>query len=177
MIVRVWSRDQLPADRARLTEVERAELDRLLLGARTDEWIRGRLAMHHVLGGASVTTCDDGAPDYRPAPDARYRSVSLSHDGAWIAVAASERERVAIDLCALDHADRLGPILARLGVTASEPCVAWASIECALKLRRRAIWSLLDGTIGVRDGRVTGIGEDVHVESSTTAHYALAWAA
>jgi hypothetical protein len=179
MIVQVWSRAELTADRGQLTEHERDDLRRLALtGRRAEEWIAGRIAMHRVLGATtSVTTCDDGAPDYRPVPGARYQSVSLSHDGAWIAVAAAEGPEVAIDLCTLDHAERLGPILARLGVVASEPCVAWAAVECALKLRRRAIWSLLDGTIAVADGRVTGIGGEVHVDTRTTADYALAWVA
>jgi hypothetical protein len=179
MTVRVWSRAELMADRGHLTDDERDDLQRLALtGLRAEEWIAGRIAMHRVLGATtSVTTCDDGAPDYRPPPEARYRSVSLSHDGAWVAVAAAEGPRVAIDLCTLDHAARLGPILSRLGVVASEPCVAWAAIECTLKLRRRAIWTLLDGAIAVRDGRVTGIGDEVRVDSLTTADYALAWVA
>jgi hypothetical protein len=178
MTVQVWSRAELGADRDRLTEHERADLERLALtGRRAEEWIAGRIAMHRVLGATSVTTRDDGGPDYRPAHDARYRSVSLSHDGAWIAVAAAEGPQAAIDLCTLDHAARLGPILARLGVVAREPCVAWAAIECVLKLRRRAIWSLLDGTFAFSDGRITGIGDEVRVETRTTADYALAWVA
>jgi hypothetical protein len=179
MTVHVWSRAELTADRGQLTDHERDDLHRLALtGRRAEEWIAGRIAMHRVLGATtSVTTCDDGAPDYRPAPGARYRSVSLSHDGAWIAVAAAEGPEVAVDLCTLDHAVRLGPILSRLGVVANEPCVAWAAIECVLKLRRRAIWSLLDGTIAVSDGHVMGIGDEVRVDSRTTDDYALAWVA
>ena len=179
MTVQVWSRAELGTDRGQLTEDERDDLNGLrLTGRRAEEWIAGRIAMHRVLGATtSVTTCADGAPDYRPPPGARYRSVSLSHDGAWIAVAAAEGPEDAIDLCTLDQATRLRPILARLGVVAREPCVAWAAIECALKLRRRAIWSLLDGTIAVVDGCVTGIGDEVRVETRTTGEYALAWVA
>jgi phosphopantetheinyl transferase len=177
MTVKVWSRAELAE--GHLTDEERDDLRRLALtGRRADEWIAGRIAIHRVLGAAtSVTTCDDGAPDYRPAPGARYQSISLSHDGGWVAVAAAEGSEVAVDLCTIAHAARLGPILARLGVVTNEPCLAWAAIECALKLRRRAIWSLLDGKLAVADGRVSGIGEDVRVDARMTSDYALAWVA
>jgi hypothetical protein len=170
--VRVFSRCELPQSRDALSADERALLDRLgLSGAREREWIAGRAAVHRTIGHAtSVLADDDGAPSRDGW------SVSLSHDADWVAVAAARDRRVAIDLCSVVHEARAARILTRLGVCCDDPCRAWAALECALKLRHRGVWQLLDGTLAVSDGRVSGIGSDVVVESIAHDEYRLAWA-
>jgi hypothetical protein len=177
--VEVFARGDLPELREALTAAERAALDRLgLAGGRAREWIAGRCAARRVLGGgADVLVADDGAPHVAGSPVA----ASLSHDGAWVAVACGTGG-VAVDLCARAHAPRLPRVLARLGVEAREadPCLVFAALECALKLRRRGVWSLLEGGLSVEGGGdralVRGVGDDVRVGWRATGDYALAWA-
>jgi hypothetical protein len=170
----VFTRAELAGEEEFLTSAERAVAPH---GARSTEWALGRAAAHRVLGDTrDVLVEPDGAPRVTDA------ALSLSHDADWIAVAVGEPgSDVAIDLCALTHTPRVARILARLGVVAAAPpCAVWAALECALKLRRRGVWFLLDAALAVRliDGGavVRGIGEDVIVRWEVTETYALAWA-
>jgi hypothetical protein len=175
MKVAVFTRAELDDS---LTAAELRELHLLgYQGPRAAEWVAGRAAAHRVLGMIDVLAEADGAP--RIADGA----LSLSHDGGWVAVATAPSGRVAVDLCARTNRDRISRVLRRLGVY-GDPCMAWAALECALKLRRRGVWALLGDGDAVPlsvdpDGAgavVRGIGEDVHVAWRSGDGYALAWA-
>jgi len=181
----VIDRASLDVGEEGLTPAERGELAAFAFGPRRrSEWVAGRLAAHRALArwlgpgaalGLSTEAC--GAP--RLSADGP--SISLSHDGAWVAVALSRKGRTAIDLCSREHAERLGPILRRLALPdAGDGCQVWAALECALKLRRQGISSLLDRRLELeRQGQkisVLGIGAPAKVEVASKPAYALAWA-
>ena len=176
-----------------LTAAELRELHLLgYQGPRADEWVAARAAAHRVLGLVDVLTEADGAP--RVANGV----LSLSHDGHWVAVALAPSGRVAVDLCARTNRERCAKVLHRLGVY-GDPCMSWAGLECALKLRRRGVWTLLPDSSSI-DSRgenvaagqhglgavsveprgagaiVRGIGDDVAVSWRSGDGYALAWA-
>ena len=173
-----------------LTDRERDNLDRLRhRGSRRDEWIAGRLAARRVLAGRlgaaaqdlSVLSDEDGAP--RVTGGAVPLAISLSHDSGRFAVAlAPGHGRVAVDVCDRVHARRLPAILRRLGVSAThhDPCAIWAAIECALKLRRRAVTTLLGAPLNIAASadriRVSGLGADAECQVASRADHALAWA-
>jgi hypothetical protein len=182
-----------PAPRAELlTDSERDHLDRLRhRGSRRDEWIAGRLAARRVLTGRlgtaaqdiSVLSDDGGAP--RVTGGAFPLAISLSHDGGRVAVAlAAGDRRVAVDVCDRVHARRLPPILRRLGVITDapdDPCALWAALECALKLRRRAVTALLGAPLQITAARpdrirVAGLGADAVCRVVSHADHAFAWA-
>ena len=172
MIVWVGPRGELPGSSDALTPDERALLDALgFAGARAREWIAGRVAVRRAIARSGSVLADASG-----APTCEGWSVSISHDGDWVAVAADRVARVAVDVCCISRAERAERILARLGVRAEDPCLAWAALECALKLRGRGVWSLLDGALAVTDGRVSWIGGDVDVQSRVHPDYRLAWA-
>jgi hypothetical protein len=191
MFVTVLDRRDLDASAERLGPREQRELDALGFGPRRRrEWIDGRIAAHRALGGwlgagaagLALLTDPCGAPRV-VGDDGRGLSVSLSHDGDWVAVAMADGgRRAAIDLCSREHTDRLGPILGRLSVEATglDGCETWAALECVLKLRRRGISSLLDAELAVRGrGRevcVFGIGAPARVEVTSRPAFALAFA-
>jgi 4'-phosphopantetheinyl transferase N-terminal domain len=175
----------------RLTPLERRALTTAAFGPRrADEWIAGRMAAHRVLAdalgaralGLSVINDDDGAPRVDGRADL---AISLSHDGGAVAVAvaAGPGRRAAVDLCALGRAARVGGILRHLGLPAraSHPCAIWAALECALKLQRRSVWSLLDARPRVREyGSALGVSiscAEAMVDFALTPSHALAWAA
>jgi hypothetical protein len=170
----VYARADLPEHVGALRGAERAELAAMRASpARAREWIAGRAAIRRAIGAeVEIATGADGAP--RVAG----HDVSLAHDGAWVAVAIGRGARVGIDLCDRAHAARLARILARVGAgAAGDPCRVWAALECVLKLRRRGVWSLLDGRASVdARGLVSGIGAPVQVAWASTRDYALAWA-
>ena len=170
-----------------LAPAERVELAALGFGPeRRREWVAGRVAVRVALerwlgAGATprgLTTEPCGAPRLSGREDS---PVSLSHDGPWVAVALSARRRVAIDVCSRAHGERLGPILRRLALHAVglHPCQTWAAVECALKLRRRGITSVLDAAVTVEPrGRqviVGGIGAPAAVAVTLEPSFALAW--
>ena len=171
MRVSVFMRDELDDV---LTAAELRELHVLgLAGPRAAEWVAGRAAAHRLLGLVDVLSAPDGAPRIASG------SLSLSHDGDWVAVATAPSGRVAVDLCARAHRERVATVLHRLGVY-GDACMSWAAIECALKLRRRGVWTLLDRGMSVEPqgagAVVRGIGDDVHVAWRSCGGYALAWA-
>ena len=152
MLLAVIPTYAVPPDADRLTGTERAALAGVHGARRRDEWIRGRLAIRRVLGddAGSVLAGADGAP---VVDGGTARSVSLSHDGGWIAVAAAGAEwRLGIDLCLRAHAERVARILAwldvRLGTTV-DPVAAWCALEVGLKLRRWSIEALRDRALAV----------------------------
>jgi len=184
----------------RLTAAELRELQLLgYQGPRATEWVAARAAAHRVIGMVDVLSEADGAP--RVAKGA----LSLSHDGDWVAVATAATGRVAVDICSRAHRERVAKVLRRLGVF-GDPCLAWAAIECALKLRRRGVWTLLgdesstvepsrarvidaaggqvidaaDARLAVEaqgDGAIVrGVGADIRVSWRSCDGYALAWA-
>jgi hypothetical protein len=183
VLTAVIDRATLEDGEAGLTPAERQELAAFGFGPRRrSEWVAGRLAAQRALGmwlgpgaalGLSTEACG--------APRSSAGSVSLSHDGSWVAVAFSSG-RAAIDLCSLAHAERLRPILRRLSLDEAgcHPCEAWAALECALKLRREGIASLLDRRLGLerhaRRIRVLGIGAPAEIEVALEPGYALGWA-
>jgi 4'-phosphopantetheinyl transferase-like protein len=185
----VFACRDLEISRTGLTAAERDQLDRsAFCAARAREWTAGRVAAHralaaHVAPGCELSVLGDasGAPHVAGAD----LGISISHDGAWVAVAVGDG-RVAIDLCARQHDARLVRILDRLGVASdAPPAVAWAALECALKLRRRGVWSLLDADLAIdlatdlaidREARVIGVGPPARVAWTQTGEYALAWA-
>jgi hypothetical protein len=171
MKVAVFTRDELDD---RLTAAELRELHLLgYAGPRAAEWVAGRAAAHRVLGLMDVLAEADGAPRVGNGV------LSLSHDGAWVAVATASSGRVAVDLCSRAHRERVAVVVKRLGVY-GDPCLSWAAIECALKIRRRGVWNLMDGSVTVEPrgagALVRGIGDDVHVAWRSGDGYALAWA-
>ena len=179
MRVDVFTRAELDD---RLTAAELRELHLLgYEGPRAAEWVAARSAAHRVVGMIDVLAEADGAPRVPKG------ALSLSHDGEWVAVATAASGRVAIDLCARGNREQVARVLRRLGVF-GDPCLSWAAIECALKLRRRGVWTLLgDGDAGAPDARVSveahgdgaivrGIGDDVRVSWRSGDGYALAWA-
>jgi hypothetical protein len=174
----------------RLTPLERRALTAAGFGPRrADEWIAGRMAAHRALAdalgaggrGLSVINDDDGSPRVDGRADL---AISLSHDGAAVAVAVAvgPGRRASVDLCALGRAARVGGILRHLGMPARalHPCAIWAALECALKLQRRSVWSLLDARPRVReDGSALGVSiscAETMVDLALTPSHALAWA-
>ena len=149
-----------------------------------------RRTLCHLLGDAarvvSVVTASNGAPRARGRPDL---AISLSHDGAWVAVATTRRQgqraRVAIDLCDAGHGDRVRRLLGRLSINGVgaplSPCATWAALECVLKLRGLGIASLLDARLGLSHleagtAEISGLGASATVTVSQTEDFALAWA-
>lgn len=176
MRVDVFTRAELDD---RLTPAETRELHVLgYEGPRAAEWVAARAAAHRVVGMIDVLTEADGAPSIATG------ALSLSHDGDWVAVATAASGRVAVDLCARANRDQAASVLHRLGVF-GDPCLSWAAIECALKLRRRGVMTLLGDSSAEREvsiepndagAVVRGIGDDVHVSWRSGDGYALAWA-
>ena len=195
MLVTVFDRGELDGREDLLTRTEQRCLIDARFGARRrSEWIAGRVAARRTLcrllgddgRSVSVVSASNGAPRALGRPDL---SISLSHDGSWVAVATSRRRwgaaRVAIDLCDARHDGRVRRLLARLSIdrtgTPLSPCATWAVLECALKLRGFGIASLLDARLGlshVEAGTVeiAGLGAPATVIVSQTESFALAWA-
>lgn len=183
--IAVFACADLEISRVGLTGAERDQLDGSRFGeARAREWIAGRIAAHRVIGArasggpadVSVLGGAGGAPRVVGAEVA----ISISHDGGWVAVALGEG-RVAIDLCAREHDARLVRILDRLGVASdAPPGLAWAALECALKLRGRGVWSLLEADLAIEREEhgacVLGVGAPARVEWALSGDYAMAWA-
>jgi 4'-phosphopantetheinyl transferase EntD len=180
--------DPEEADIHLLTVDERVQLRSLRLGnERSNEWIRGRLAIHRSIRKQfgcmarepSVLCNADGSPIVKGAEVA----VSLSHDGDYFAVVACEEAsaRVGIDLCLRQHEARTTRILSRCGIyTSSMPAtLQWSVVEAALKLRRSSVTSLLGTTIELNwtlgSVMVSGIGQPAHVHFRTETEYSLAW--
>jgi 4'-phosphopantetheinyl transferase EntD len=168
----------ITANPARLTAAERVALAQLR-GSRRDEWIRGRLAVRRVLGDpdTSVLVRDDGAP---LPTGGRPCSVSLSHDGSWIAVAiAPAGTGVGVDLCERAREPTVARILRWLDVrTSLDPLATWTALEAALKVRGLGIEALRDRALEVRvtaaDGaRVHGLGADLTVRSRIFRDFVL----
>ncbi len=199
--VHLFAAAALPASVDALTPAERAALDPAFGSARRAEWIRGRVAarrsLRRGLGAAAdqaaVLADPDGAPRaVGPGSVPLPLALSLSHDGDWVAVAWRRGPApVAVDLCAREHERRLPRILARVGARVGtrigpgtaelDPCLAWAAVECALKLRRASVASLLEGQASVRrlaPGllEVEGLGPPVRCRGTSTDAWALAWA-
>jgi hypothetical protein len=195
MLVTVFDREELDGREDLLTRAERRCLVDARFGARRRaEWIAGRVAARRALGrllgddapSVSVVSAPSGAPRALGRPDL---SISLSHDGAWVAVAATRRQRrrtrVAIDLCDARHEDRVRRLLGRLSIDGTgdplSPCATWAALECILKLRRLGIASLLDARIGLSPVeadtvQISGLGASATVTRAETENFALAWA-
>lgn len=179
--VAVMASASIVADPARLSELERVHLAAIRGERRRDEWIRGRLAIRRFLGdpATSIIVDPDGAPR---AVGGTPRSVSLSHDGDWIAVAvAGEGVRIGVDLCLRQHASRVKRIHAWLGVvTTLDPVIAWTALEVGLKLRRLSVEALRDRELVVeaRGGKicVRGLGADAIVTLRAERDYIVAWA-
>lgn len=172
----------IAADPALLTDLERAHLSTLRGDRRRDEWIRGRLAIRRVLRdpATSIVVDADGAPR---AVGGEPRSVSLSHDGNWIAVAVgSEEVRLGVDLCVREHASRVARILAWLGIeTSCDPVLAWTALEVALKLRRLSVEALRDRALVVEQIAadqivVRGLGAAVTATVRADVDHVVAWA-
>lgn len=98
----------------------------------------------------------DGAP-YLVGRD---EHISISHDGAWTAVALCAAP-VGIDLCLRAHAERATRILRWLGIDGG--VAEFAALEAALKLRRLGIERVLDRDIAIAGDLVYGLGEPIPV--------------
>src|SRR5262249_12243263 len=113
---------------------------------------------------------EDGAP---LPTGGRPCSVSLSHDGDWIAVAVTRANyRVGIDLCVRSHETRVARIIRWLGVSCGDldPLTTWTALEAGLKIRSLGIEALRDRTLEVMpepNGRVVvrGLGDTLGVQS------------
>jgi hypothetical protein len=192
MFVAVFDRAGLDESEALLTGEERRCLDHARFGPRRRaEWIAGRVAVRRSLSSwlgegaepVSVVSAPSGAPRALGRPDL---SISLTHDGAWVAVAATHGAgRAAVDLCDGRYGERIGRLLDRLVVDGDgarlSPCAAWAALECTLKLRGLGIASLLDARLVVsrvepRVAQVSGLGASASVSLAETEDFALAWA-
>ena len=195
MLVTVFDREGLDGREDLLTRAERRCLANARFGApRRTEWIAGRVAARRTLcrllgddgRSVSVVSASNGAPRAVGRPDL---AISLSHDGAWVAVAMTRRQgrqaRVAIDLCDARHHDRVRRLLDRLSIDGIHaplsPCATWAALECVLKLRGLGIASLLDARLGLSHGeastaQISGLGASATVTIAETKCFALAWA-
>jgi 4'-phosphopantetheinyl transferase N-terminal domain len=194
MLVTVFDRPGLDGREDLLTRAERRCLVKARFGARRrTEWVAGRVAIRRALGRllgddaglVSVTCASNGAPRALGRPDL---AISLSHDGAWVAVATARRPargRVGIDLCDARHHDRVRRLLDRLSIDAIgaplSPCATWAALECALKLRGLGIASLLDARlvlsqVAPHTAQISGLGASATVTLAETEQFALAWA-
>ena len=136
----------------------------------------GRAAARVALG-ADVTIVND--PDGAPRLVGHDGFISISHDAPFVAIALADT-RCGVDLCALAHEARVRRVLAGLGIAPDpHPCLVFAAIEAALKLRREGAWHLFDRTVACAPGaltaRVTGIGAPVDVAWELRDGYALAW--
>ncbi len=155
-----------------LTPSEQTVLASIRGPRRREEWTRGRFAAHQLVEG-DVLVDADGAPHVATG------HISISHDGAWIAV-ARDTAPIGIDLCARTHAARIPTILRWLGVTADDidPVAQWAALEAVLKLRRLSVEALRDRAIELRtvDGAiiVRGIGADVRVSVRADPEFVVA---
>ena len=123
--------------------------------------------IEHLLPGAQVVHDPDGAPRLAN----RDGHISISHDGAWVAVAHGDAP-VGIDLCLRRYNTRTEAILRWLHIDcAAEPVAQFAALEAVLKLRRLGIERVLDRDISLHsDGKdivVRGIGDDVRVRVHT----------
>ena len=192
MLVAVFDRAGLDESEDMLTHEERRCLDHAHYGPRRRaEWIAGRVAARRALsswlgddaGAVSVVSTSNGAPLVLGRPEL---SISLSHDGPWVAVAATHGPgRAAVDLCDGRYGDRVSLLLDRLAVhddgARLSPCAAWAGLECALKLRGLGIASLLDAHLVVSHvepgvAQVSGLGAPATVNLAETEDFALSWA-
>lgn len=192
MFVAVFERAGLGEGEEMLTHQERRCLDDAGFGPRRRaEWIAGRVAARRALcswlgddtGAVSVVSTSNGAPRILGRPEL---SISLSHDGPWVAVAATHGPgRVAVDLCDCRYGDRVSRLLDRLAVNHNgarvSPCAAWAGLECTLKLRGLGIASLLDAQLMVSQvkpgvAQVSGLGVCATVNLAETENFALSWA-
>jgi 4'-phosphopantetheinyl transferase EntD len=179
MQIAVIHQDTIAAEPALLSPAERLALAAVCGERRRDEWIRGRLAIRRVLGDrdTSVLVAPDGAPE--PIGGAPC-NVSLSHDGAWIAVAVADRP-VGIDVCARMHAARVARILRWLGVRGEVDGLAgWSALEAVLKLRRWSIEMLRDRDLELAatgtEVVVRGLDDAVVAQVRNEADYVVAWA-
>jgi hypothetical protein len=177
--VAVLDRRAVDADPARLTAAERDALAPICGDRRRDEWIRGRLAIRAVLGDpdTSVLVRADGAP---LPTGGQPCSVSLSHDGEWIAVAVGAAEvRIGIDLCVRSHEARVARIVRWLDVRCDgvDPLTTWTALEAALKLRGLGVEALRDRALEVEPDAsgvlVCGLGNAMHVRSRSCRDYVL----
>ena len=183
--VAVVDRRTVDADPAQLTATERVALAPIRGSRRRDEWIRGRLAIRGVLGDpeTSVVVAADGAP---LPTGGQPCSVSLSHDGEWIAVAvAPAGVRLGIDLCVRSHAARLARIVRWLDVRcgALDPVTVWTALEAALRVRGCAVSALRDRSLEVQPVTdhhdlviVRGLGNELQVRSREDRDFVLGWA-
>ncbi len=180
MTVRIAVLEAVRPDATQLSGSERAHLA-LLVGPRRDEWIRGRVALRQVLGttDASVLVGADGAPH---VVGGAACSVSLSHDGTWIAIAVGDaKSRVGIDVCRRMHADRIAELLRRLAVqTECDAVTTWVALETTLKLRGRSIEGLRSSSLAVRRdercARVSGLGAEVAITIRSDPSHVVGWA-
>jgi len=141
----------------------------------------GRLAARAALatwcGRDDIEIVND--PDGAPRLVGQDGFISISHDAPWVAVALGDA-RCGVDVCAVAHEPRVRRILASLGITAAaHPCLVFAGVEAALKLRREGVWKLMDRAVAVLPhelgARITGIGAPVDVRWELREGYALAW--
>ena len=148
----------------------------------------GRAAARIALGRADIEIVND--PDGAPRLVGYPQVISISHDAPFVAIALADSP-CGVDLCALAHEPRVRRVLAGLGIAADpHPCLVFAAIEAALKLRREGAWHLFDRTVAVEPrrrgsggpasewiagARVTGIGTPVDVRWELRDGYALAW--
>jgi len=195
MLITVFDRKELDGREDLLTRAERRCLsDARFAPRRRAEWIAGRVAARRALccllgddaPSVSVISAPSGAPRALGRPEL---AISLSHDGAWVAVATARREepraRVAIDLCDTVHSDRVRRLLGRLSIDGTgdplSPCATWAALECVLKLRGLGIACLLDARLGLSHlaagtAQISGLGASATVTVAQTEDFALAWA-
>jgi hypothetical protein len=145
----------------------------------------GRLAARAALaawcGRDDIEIVND--PDGAPRLVGQDGFISISHDAPWVAIALGDA-RCGIDVCALAHEARVRRILGSLGIATRDehPCLVFAAIEAALKLRREGVWSLMDRGVavmphagGARVVGIGGIGAPVDVRWELRDGYAIAW--
>lgn len=185
--VRADDLSSVPGDSRLLRLAERRELRALrLLGARREEWIRGRVAIRSAVARwlpqarrCRVHTEPSGAPSVVGVDC----SISLSHDGHWFAVALAPGRalRIGIDLCRRVHAHRLARILRRFterGVQL-DPVVQWAALECVLKMRGLGITALVGSRAVVRRAGphvlVHGLGPDASLRAIDRPEFVVVW--
>lgn len=153
--------------------------------ARRAEWIAGRtlarqiLASHGITGG-SILANRDGRPRWiHPSHEIE---LSLSHDGEFVGLAWGTRAGpVGVDVCLRSHRKSLSRIFSRFRIShdCDDVVLAWAALECALKIQGLGVGDVLKSFVGIKRAGSRAVvelyGQATEVQLFSDDRFALAW--